>query len=443
MTGSGGVETASHDVQALASSSSVHRAVPALSFERVYRDGFAFVWSTLLRLGVPRAAVEDAAQDVFVVVHRRLADFEGRGAGLRSWLYTIVRRVAHRHHRGEERAERKLRALAQVETRPAQLDEVVDRRLTAALVLEALDELDFDKRVALDLHVFEGLTGPQIASILEIELETAYSRIKAARRGLERSLSARGLRGDAAQVVAITREGTRPPRAARRKVAAALALRFELAGAGVGGGVSGLKIVLAVTLGGMAALGVAARGVLAPAHAPAAMERPSGDEPVADRRAAGPQAASHDALPAPAGVEPSSLAEAVRSEPSETPRARGAPRGEPVAAKVRVEDTPPTSSEPATALAAEVDLITRAKRALPTDPALSLRLLRTHAERFGEGQLDTERAGYRAIALCALGRRDEGLAEARSFVAAHGGGSLAHRVERECEISGAGRDGSP
>ncbi len=255
MTGSGGVETASHDVQALASSSSVHRAVPALSFERVYRDGFAFVWSTLLRLGVPRAAVEDAAQDVFVVVHRRLADFEGRGAGLRSWLYTIVRRVAHRHHRGEERAERKLRALAQVETRPAQLDEVVDRRLTAALVLEALDELDFDKRVALDLHVFEGLTGPQIASILEIELETAYSRIKAARRGLERSLSARGLRGDAAQVVAITREGTRPPRAARRKVAAALALRFELAGAGVGGGVSGLKIVLAVTLGGMAALG--------------------------------------------------------------------------------------------------------------------------------------------------------------------------------------------
>lgn len=437
MTGSCEVETASHEVQTLASSSGLRCVVPAVSFDSVYRDGFAFVWSTLLRLGVPRAAVEDATQDVFVVVHRRLADFEGRGAGLRSWLFTIVRRVAHRHHRGAERAERKLRALARVETRPAALDEVVDRRLTAALVLEALDELDFDKRVALDLHVFEGLTGPQIAAVLEIELETAYSRIKAARRGLERSLSARGLRGDAAQVVAITREGTRPPRAARRKVAAALALRLDLAGAGVAGAgaASGLKIVLAVALGGMAALGVAARGVLESAHAPAAMGRPIGDEPVADRRAPEPQTPPDGAPPAPTAVESSPLAEAARSGPAEAPRARGVPRSDLAAAKARVEDTPPPSSGPATALAAEVDLITRAKRSLPTDPALSLRLLGAHAERFAEGQLATERAGYRAIALCALGRRDEGMAEARTFVAAHGGGSLARRVERECEIS--------
>ena len=438
MTGSSGVETASHEVQTLASSPSLDCAIPAQSFERVYRDCFAFVWSTLLRLGVPRAAVEDATQDVFVVVHRRLADFEGRGAGLRSWLFTIVRRVAHRHHRGAHRAERKLRALARVETRSAELDEVVDRRLTATLVLEALDELDFDKRVALDLHVFEGLTGPQIASILEIELETAYSRIKAARRGLERSLSARGLRGDAGRVVAITREGTRPPRGARRKVAAALALRLELAGAGTAGAASGLKIVLAVALGGMAALGVAARGVLEPAHASTTMERPAGVEPLAGRRAPEPQVPPQDALPAPTGVEPSPLAEAAPREPTEAPRARGVPRDEPAAAKARVEDVPPPSPGPTAALAAEVDLITRAKRSLSTDPALSLRLLGTHAERFAEGQLATERAGYRAIALCALGRRDEGVAEARAFVAAHGGGSLARRVERECEISGRG-----
>ena len=133
------METASHEVHTLASSSGLRGVAPAPSFERVYRDGFAFVWSTLLRLGVPRAAVEDATQDVFVVVHRRLADFEGRGAGLRSWLFTIVRRVAYRHRRGAARTERKLRALAGAGTRPAELDEVVDRRLTATLVLEALD----------------------------------------------------------------------------------------------------------------------------------------------------------------------------------------------------------------------------------------------------------------------------------------------------------------
>jgi RNA polymerase sigma-70 factor (ECF subfamily) len=407
---------------------------PALSFERVYRDGFAFVWSTLLRLGVPRAAVEDATQDVFVVVHRRLADFEGRGSGLRSWLFTIVRRVAYRHRRGAERTERKLRALAGVGTRPAELEEVVDRRLTVALVFEALDELDFDKRVALDLHVFEGLTGPQIASVLEIKLETAYSRIKAARQGLERSLAARGVRGDPARVMAMTREGTRPPRGARRKVAAALALRLDLAGAGVAGATAGLKIALAVALGGATALGMVARGTLTPVHAPAAIVHPQSGEPDGSRGAPESKAPSIDAPLAPAAAELRAATAAAPPEPPDPPRPRDGARAESPAAKARVEDVPTPSAEPAAALAAEVDLITRAKRSLQSDPAQSLRLLATHAERFADGQLATERAGYRAIALCALGRRAEGTAEARLFVAVHGGGSLARRVERECEI---------
>lgn len=436
MTGATLVETASDEVHTLASSSGLRRVAPALSFESVYRGHFAFVWSTLLRLGVPRAAVEDATQDVFVVVHRRLADFEGRGAGLRSWLFTIVRRVAHRHHRGARRAERKHRALAQIRIRPADLDEAVDQRLTAALVMEALDELDFDKRVALDLHVFEGLTGPQIASVLEIKLETAYSRIKAARQGLERSLSARGLRGDPARVVAMAREGTRPPRGARRKVAAALALRLDLAGAGTAGAASGLEIVLAVALGGAAALGVVgARGVITPPHGPSAMARSNAGEPV--ERGSTPEAETPplDAPQAPADVEHRALVDAVPPAPPDPPRSRRVPRGESAAPKARAEEMPAPSAEPAAALAAEVDLITRAKRSLQSDPALSLRLLAAHAERFADGQLVTERAGYRAIALCALGRRTEGKAEARLFVAAHGGGSLARRVERECEIS--------
>lgn len=420
------METASHEVQTLASSSGLRRVAPAPSFERVYRDGFAFVWSTLLRLGVPRAAVEDAAQDVFVVVHRRLAEFEGRGSGLRSWLFTIVRRVAYRHRRGAQRAERKHRALAGVSPRPAELDEVVDRRLTAALVLEALDELDFDKRVALDLHVFEGLSGPQIASILEIKLETAYSRIKAARQGLERSLAARGVRDDAVQMVAMTREGTRPPRGARRKVAAVLALRLDLAGlAGLGAttAASGLKLVLVVALGGAAALGIVARDAPTPAQAPAAVVHPQPGEPGVGQ-ALESKAPSLDAPLAPAAAERRAASEPP--EPQDPARSGDATRAASPAAKQRVE--------PAAALAAEVDLITRAKRALERDPAQSLRLLAAHAERFAAGQLATERAGYRAIALCALGRRDEGTAEARTFVAAHGGGSLARRVERECEI---------
>ena len=47
-------------------------------FEVVYDQYFDFAWRNLRRLGVPPAQLDDAVQDTFVVVHRRLAEFEGR-----------------------------------------------------------------------------------------------------------------------------------------------------------------------------------------------------------------------------------------------------------------------------------------------------------------------------------------------------------------------------
>src|SRR5258707_547910 len=59
-----------------------------LDFDAVYTAHVAFVWRSLRRLGVPPALLEDATQNTFLVVHRRLAEFEGRGA-LRTWLFRI------------------------------------------------------------------------------------------------------------------------------------------------------------------------------------------------------------------------------------------------------------------------------------------------------------------------------------------------------------------
>ena len=67
-----------------------------LSLERVYRDHLDYVWWTLRALGVVESALDDAAQDVFIVVHRRLDEFEGR-ATMKTWLYQIARRVALRY----------------------------------------------------------------------------------------------------------------------------------------------------------------------------------------------------------------------------------------------------------------------------------------------------------------------------------------------------------
>ena len=70
--------------------------VPALA--EVYRAHVGFVWRVLRRLGVEDAALEDVVHDVFLVVHRRLADFEGRSA-VTTWLYGIARRVAADYRR--------------------------------------------------------------------------------------------------------------------------------------------------------------------------------------------------------------------------------------------------------------------------------------------------------------------------------------------------------
>ena len=81
-------------------------AVPAtLDFTAVYEEHFAFVWRSMRRLGVPDRLLDDAAQDVFIVVHRRLGEFEGRST-LKSWLFAIARRVAHDHRRRVGRKER-------------------------------------------------------------------------------------------------------------------------------------------------------------------------------------------------------------------------------------------------------------------------------------------------------------------------------------------------
>src|SRR5262249_42263098 len=88
------LETALMDVGAL-----------GMGFEEIYRAHFRFVWRSLRRLGVEERNVADAAQEVFLVVHRKLPGFEGR-AKMTTWLFGICLRVAQaRARRAHERRE--------------------------------------------------------------------------------------------------------------------------------------------------------------------------------------------------------------------------------------------------------------------------------------------------------------------------------------------------
>jgi RNA polymerase sigma-70 factor, ECF subfamily len=155
------------------------------SFELVYGHYFRQLWRTLRRLGVPAAQLDDAAQDVFVVVYRRLAEFDGRS--LRGWLYAIAVRVASDYRRGA--AQRQTLPLAEtLATRaldPAQASELSE---SVRVLHVLLGELDERKRTVFVLGELEELSAPEIAEVLGVNLNTVYSRLRAARSEFEVSL---------------------------------------------------------------------------------------------------------------------------------------------------------------------------------------------------------------------------------------------------------------
>jgi RNA polymerase sigma-70 factor, ECF subfamily len=162
------------------------------TFDEVYDQHFDFVWRNLRRLGVAEANLWDSAQDVFVVVHRRLADFELRGT-VRAWLYSIVVRVARQARRtlrrkplvgGDDLAE-----LADV--RELGPERCAERSESVEQLMALLDTLDEAKREAFVLSELEGLTAPEISTILRVNLNTIYARIRAARKQLEAAVAAR------------------------------------------------------------------------------------------------------------------------------------------------------------------------------------------------------------------------------------------------------------
>jgi RNA polymerase sigma-70 factor (ECF subfamily) len=122
-------------------------------------------------------------QEVFVVVHRRLPSFEGRSS-LRTWLYGICLRVASDfRRRARVRYERTASDPARDLSESASLapDERARARAQLRNLLAALDD---DKREVLVLYEIEGLPMSEVAEILGCPLQTAYSRLHAARARL-------------------------------------------------------------------------------------------------------------------------------------------------------------------------------------------------------------------------------------------------------------------
>jgi RNA polymerase sigma-70 factor (ECF subfamily) len=160
-----------------------------LTLDGVYREHFKSVWRVLRRLGVPVSQVDDAAQDVFLVVHRKLDSFDGR-APLRSWILAIAVRVASDYRRRalRARAHELGDTIADCAPTPAEQSEVQE---SIRLLHAVLAELDEAKRAVFVLSELEQLSVPEIAGVLEVNVNTVYSRLRASRRQFDAALARR------------------------------------------------------------------------------------------------------------------------------------------------------------------------------------------------------------------------------------------------------------
>lgn len=157
-------------------------------FQTVYSQHVGFVWRVLRGMGVSDAVVEDAVQDVFIVVHRRLAEFDGRHS-IRSWLFAIAYRVAREQRRKVRRTQDQLPFEHQIRDGAPTPAESAEQAEALQLACELLEQLDDEKRTVLVLTEIEGMTAPEIAEVTGTQLNTVYTRLRRARLQLNQAMA--------------------------------------------------------------------------------------------------------------------------------------------------------------------------------------------------------------------------------------------------------------
>jgi RNA polymerase sigma-70 factor (ECF subfamily) len=159
--------------------------VPTIA--EVYERHAALIWRIVRRQGIPDAAAEDVMHEVFLVVQRRLHEFDGRAA-LSTWLFHLARGVVSNYKRGRARERARLEVVAPPTSSMPDPEHAALRREAAGFVREFLRGLDVDKREVFELVEIDGIAVPEVAELLGLNLNTAYSRLRLARQAFARAL---------------------------------------------------------------------------------------------------------------------------------------------------------------------------------------------------------------------------------------------------------------
>ncbi|HYQ29854.1 MAG TPA: sigma-70 family RNA polymerase sigma factor [Polyangiaceae bacterium] len=159
-------------------------------FQAVYVRYFDFVWASARRLGVDSSAIDDVVQEILIAIHGNLHTLQ-RPEALKSWVYSVTRRTVSNHHRAVRARGGKTTTVVddQLESHQPTPYEVTQKNSELLLLANLLAELDEPKRELFVLVEIEEMTVPEVADALDIPVNTAYSRLRAARLAFEAAIA--------------------------------------------------------------------------------------------------------------------------------------------------------------------------------------------------------------------------------------------------------------
>lgn len=154
---------------------------PPLDLRSVFEEHVDHVGNSLRRLGVREADIPDLVQEVFVVMHRILPDYDA-SRPLWPWIFGVVYRTAaaYRRKAAREVLDDGTLSAARVDS-SANIEEAVRKDEDRQLVLQALESIELHRRAVFVMADIDEVPVPEIARALGIGLNTAYSRLRLAR----------------------------------------------------------------------------------------------------------------------------------------------------------------------------------------------------------------------------------------------------------------------
>jgi RNA polymerase sigma-70 factor (ECF subfamily) len=159
----------------------------APSFETVYRTWYSHVARWVRARGANDADVEDLTQEVFIIVRRKLGQFDGRN--LPGFLFRITERTVRDHRRSswiKNLLGNRAALLPELPAHEVDTLEAIEMRERRRALDAVLAKMSEKRRTTFILFEVEGYSGEEIARIESLPVDTVWTRLHHARKDFMR-----------------------------------------------------------------------------------------------------------------------------------------------------------------------------------------------------------------------------------------------------------------